>query len=253
LRAFVKYPTTALMAIFALLPPGESSAVVGGAERQDELLDRMVMVLSSRGGVCSGIVLARDVILTAAHCVTGATDYRVHYRSDEGSPPALIGTTRTVVHPGFRADAIRTRRRSIDLALLRLEKELPARFAPSALTTAQPARGEVVTVAGFGVARERDIRSTGLLRSTELRVIEPFGPSRIVLWVGGREGSGACEGDSGGPLLSRGAVVAVTTWSRGASEKGCGSLTQGILLGEQRAWIDETLAQWDRTAAWGDT
>ena len=31
-----------------------------------------VMVLSSNGGVCSAVVLAPDVVLTAAHCVTGA-------------------------------------------------------------------------------------------------------------------------------------------------------------------------------------
>jgi hypothetical protein len=211
------------------------------------------MVLSSRGGVCSGIVLARDVVLTAAHCVMGANEYRVHYRGPDGSPPALVGTARTVIHPGFRADAIRARRRSIDLALLQLEQELPARFVPAVLSTAQPMQGEAVMVAGYGVARERDIRSTGLLRSAELRVVEPFGPSRIVLWLGGRAGSGACEGDSGGPLLLRQAVVAVTTWSRGESEKNCGSLTQGILLGEQRAWIDDVLARWDRAATWNDT
>jgi hypothetical protein len=253
LRSLAKFPAVFLAAAVTLSSASKSSAVVGGAELQDGLLDRTVMVLSSRGGVCSGIVLARDVVLTAAHCVMGANEYRVHYRGPNGSPPALVGTARTVIHPGFRADAIRARRRSIDLALLQLEQELPARFVPAVLSTTQPMQGEAVMVAGYGVARERDIRSTGLLRSAELRVVEPFGPSRIVLWLGGRAGSGACEGDSGGPLLLRQAVVAVTTWSRGESEKNCGSLTQGILLGEQRAWIDDVLARWDRAATWNDT
>jgi hypothetical protein len=252
LRSLAKFPAVALAAAALLSSASKSCAVVGGAERQDGLLDRTVMVLSSRGGVCSGVVLARDVVLTAAHCVTGAKEYRVHYRSPDGSPPALVGTARAAIHPGFRADAIRARRRSIDLALLQLEQKLPARFTPAVLSRAQPIQGEVVTVAGYGVAQERDIRSTGRLRSAELPVVEPFGPSRIVLWLDGRTGSGACEGDSGGPLLLRQAVVAVTTWSRGESERNCGSLTQGILLGEQRTWIDEVLARWDRAATWDD-
>jgi hypothetical protein len=36
----------------------------------------------------------------------------------------------------------------------------------------------------------------------------------------------------------------------GPKGRACGALTQGILLGPQRAWIDRTLAAWGRAARW---
>jgi hypothetical protein len=237
-----------LAALLALLPL-PAQAIVAGAEDAGPLSRAAIMVLSSRGGVCSGVVVARDAILTAAHCVTGATDYRVHYRGDDGRP-VLLGPAALAVHPGYDKGAVAGRRRSIDLALVRLGAPLPARFTPATLTPASPSKGEAVTFGGYGVAREGDGRSTGTFRTVELSVIEPYGRSTILLWANGAAGAGACEGDSGGPVASGGAVAAVTSWASGAGRKQCGALSQAILLGPQRSWIDATLAGWGRQAAW---
>jgi hypothetical protein len=64
--------------------------------------------------------------------------------------------------------------------------------------------------------------------------------------------AGACQGDSGGPITSGTSIGAITTWAKGAGRTGCGSVTQGILLGPQREWIDRTLRQWGRTARWDE-
>ena len=54
-----------------------------------------VMVLSSKGGVCSAVVVAPDVVLTAAHCVAGAPDHRVHWRGEAGEPVLRPSQKRT--------------------------------------------------------------------------------------------------------------------------------------------------------------
>jgi hypothetical protein len=237
-----------LLAVLLALPL-PAQAIVAGAEDAGPLSRAAIMVLSSRGGVCSGVVVARDAILTAAHCVTGATDYRVHYRDEDGRP-VLLEPAGLAVHPGYDKGAVAGRRRSIDLALVRLGAPLPARFTPATLTPASPSKGEAVTFGGYGVAREGDARSTGTFRTVELSAIEPYGRSAILLWANGAAGAGACEGDSGGPVASGGAVAAVTSWASGAGRKQCGALSQAILLGPQRGWIDTTLAGWSRQAAW---
>ena len=235
----------------AALWPAAAGAVIGGRDEGGTLARRSVMVLDSRGGVCSGIVVARDAVLTAAHCVTGATEQRVHFRDGDGQP-VLIQPAARAVHPGYDAAAIERRRRSIDLALLRLPGPLPARFETASLSATAAPRDERVTLGGFGVLREGDWRSTGTFRTASLGVVEPYGPSRILLWAQDpdRAGAGACRGDSGGPILRGQAVVAVTTWATGARGTDCGAFTQGVLLGPQRDWIDRTLREWGRQAAW---
>ena len=231
-----------------------AKAVVGGREG-GPAADSTLMVLNARGGVCSGIVLSARAILTAAHCAAGGTELRIHWR--EAGEPILIAPATVSLHPEFDAGAIRSRRRSIDLALIRLADPLPARFAPAELIDGPlPPAGSSVTLAGYGVAREGEARSTGTYRSATLAAIEPYGPSRILLWAadpagaGKQPGASACQGDSGGPVFADGGISAVTSWSTGPKGRSCGLLTQGILVAPQRHWIDTTLSQWGETARW---
>lgn len=226
--------------VLAALP---ALAIVGGA---DAVPAGAVMVLNSAGGVCTGVVLAPDAVLTAGHCVAGPQALRVHYRGPDGAP-VLVDVAARAVHPGYDAGAVAGRRRSIDLALLRTAGPLPARFVPASLSTAEPRVGEMLSLAGYGAAKPGDPRSTGTYRSVIVPVIEPYGPSRILVWMQGDRKTGACQGDSGGPVaIPDGSVLAVTAWIGG----GCGGLTQAIRLAPQRDWIDRTLSAWSLAARW---
>ncbi len=234
--------------VTASLQPAD--AIVGGAESSGPLARSAIMVLNSRGGVCTGVVIARDVVLTAAHCVAGQGEFRIHWRGEDGQP-VLIPPAARALHPLFVSTSIAERRRSIDLALLRTPTDLPGRFGPIALSAGAPGKGEAVTLGGYGVAREGDARSTGTFRTAALAVVEPYGRSSILLWASGQRGTGACEGDSGGPMLDgSGFVTAVTSWAAGDGRRGCGGMSQGVLLGPQKGWIDRTLAGWGRAAEW---
>lgn len=220
-----------------------AGAIVGGAEAP---AGGAVMVLSSNGGVCTGLVLAPDTVLTAGHCVAAGREHRVHFRDDAGAP-VLVEVSGRAVHPGYDAGAASGRRKSIDLALLRTATPLPPRFAPVTLSAALSRAGERLTLAGYGAARAGDPRSTGTYRSVGLPVIEPYGPSRILVWLKG-DAAGGCQGDSGGPITGPdGAVLALAAWIGGT----CGGLTQGVLVGPQRGWIDRVLDGWGRGARWG--
>jgi hypothetical protein len=235
-------PLAACLAACLLLAAAPARAIVGGTEAP---AGGAVMVLSSKGGVCTGIVLAPDTVLTAGHCAADG-EHRVHFRDAAGAP-VLVEIAARAVHPGYDAGAAKARRRSIDLALLRTATPLPARFAPVTLSAALPRAGERLTLSGYGAAKSGDPRSTGTYRSVGLPVIEPHGPSRILVWLKGAAGGG-CQGDSGGPITAPdGSVLALAAWVGGT----CGGLTQGILVGPQRGWIDRVLAGWGRSAQWG--
>ncbi|MEN3209738.1 trypsin-like serine protease [Methylorubrum populi] len=232
-------------ALAILLGAAPAQAIVGGREGAGiPGAASAVMVLTSGGGVCSGVVVAPDAVLTAGHCVAGVGENRVHYRDTAGRP-VLAEVAARLLHPAYDGDAIRGRTRSIDLALLRTRDPLPARFAPAPLSAAMPRAGQSLTLAGYGAARGNDRRSIGRYRGAALSVVEPYGPSRILVWLKA-PGAGGCQGDSGGPIHDGEAVVALAAWVKDA----CGGLTQGILLGPQRDWIDRTLSGWGVTARW---
>ena len=60
-------------------------ALVGPAREAPEFAPYAVMVLdSSDGSYCTASVIAPDVVLTAAHCVSGRSETRVFFRGGEG-------------------------------------------------------------------------------------------------------------------------------------------------------------------------
>ena len=248
-----------------------AAAIVGASAPAPELAAYAVMVLNRSGktaGFCSASVLAQNVVLTAAHCVAEPSNTRVHFRGEKGEA-VLADVAAIVRHPAYRADAVRTRRVSIDLALIRLAEPLPARFKPVALAeTSTIKAGQEFRIAGFGVTQEGSGTTSGVLRIGRIAARLPL--SQVLLWAHdpAGQGTGACTGDSGGPILAldhedverdaggkpvstfphpaldQPLLVAVTDWAEGADAQKCGALTQGALVAPQRAWIESVLAGW---------
>jgi hypothetical protein len=225
-------------------------AVTGPSAEPGDLARHVVMVLkrTAHGGAfCSGVVIAQDIVLTAAHCVGKAVDVRVHYH-DAANEPVLAMIAEVAIHPGFRPDAVKRRERSVDLALLRLAQALPASFAPADLAGNEIASlGDRFRLAGFGVAREGADKTGGVLRLAELAARAPL--SSLLLWAEdpSGQGAGACTGDSGAPFFAPDTdkVVAITAWASGSGSQQCGALTQAVFVAPQSSWIAKTLQDWN--------
>ena len=238
-----------LFTLLAALWCGPARAIVGQSTDDDALAPHVVMVLQHVGataGFCTGVVVAQDVVLTAAHCVPAGADLRVHLPSPPYKP-VLLPVIGLAVHPDYRPDAIRSRERSVDLALVRLKHPLPAASTPAALAHVEGGKvGESFTVAGFGVTQEGQATTSGMLRATTLILHPP--ESSLLLWATDPQGrgGGACTGDSGGPVVATGteAVAALVLWSAGIKDAHCGALTQAVWLWPQRAWINRVFQAW---------
>ena len=230
-----------VLTAMALAIAGPARAIVGADRDAAPFADAVVAVLT-RGpqgsGYCTAAVLGPDLLLTAAHCLRPPADMLAMTRDADGQT-AFLPVLTTRAHPGYRADAIRRREISIDVAVIRLARPLPAHYRPVALAVdAPPPPGEAVTAVGFGLAREGEPHSGGVLRAVGLEVGEPR--SAVLLWAKGAPGAGACSGDSGGPIFNaRGEVTALVAWTRGAAGRLCGALTQGPWLAPLRRWIDQ--------------
>lgn len=230
---------------------GPTAAMVGGAPAVPSAVSpHEVMVLSGRGNLCTGIVLAQDLVLTAAHCIDPQLTYKL-YELDAERKPTFREIAKIVVHPQFSKQTFAANRATADVALLKLVEPLPPKYSPVTLATPRPrvALGESFIVAGYGVTVRGDNNTAGVLRHATLAATGVPGNIQLRLFdpatKGETPGLGACTGDSGGPVYeNRGGkfvVYGVVSWSTAPkAEDGCGGLTGVTPLELYLGWISET-------------
>ena len=233
-------------------------ALVGGARTASGsgAGRHIVMIVSTRGNLCTGTALGRDLVLTAGHCVAPAATYRV--LTPGMTPPGLAIST-IAVHPRYNPKDYASGRVTADVALLKLEQPLPAAFAPAALAQPGPVvPGDRFVIAGYGTTSYGGDTGIGMPRTAVLIGTGKPGTLQIRLFDpatrDARSGLGACTGDSGGPAFTESggvfAVVGVVSWSTGpASTAGCGGLTGVTPLAIYRAWLLDQAKKMGATVA----
>ncbi len=177
--------------------PSSAAVVVAPAALPDDRGFLDVVIVGTQGRYhCSGIMVAPDAVLTAAHCAP-ATEIAMGHRTAALFVRAAV--TAVIVHP------------SLDAALLRLDRALPATVrARRRAGMSSPPRGTMRMV-GFGVDDPRYPTSFGVKRRVDASVTSwgcdsgrarssgcRVGAELVVADVGGRD---TCAGDSGGPVL----------------------------------------------------
>jgi len=207
-----------------------------GADLADRTVQRYTVVVASAKGRCSGVVLAQDIVLTAAHCVEAASKLQVGGNIGGGyqalSPLALSPVIETVRHPLYRpADA-----GSPDLAILKLAKPLPDRFIPAVVNPRGLAAGEDLIAAGYGKSAANDARAAIVLRMVLLRVSDTI-RGWVTLVSVGEDASGGAPGDSGGPVFAYRGMHSLVALMVGVSQ----GRTKAVALAAHYSWIKETI------------
>jgi secreted trypsin-like serine protease len=230
------------LALAALLFTAPAVAITGNAPPATGWAARpIVMLIDAHGDLCTGTAIARDLVLTAAHCVMLPIEYRVRVFQSGTTIPV-----RTAVrHPGFSMAAYAASRATADVALVKLSAPMPPIVVPAALAAARRVPdGEIMTIAGFGVTQAGTALGLGVPRAAQLVVTGKPGSLQIRLvdakTQNKRPGLGGCTGDSGAPVYDGVGplVIGVVSWSTAAGdEEGCGGLTGVTPLLNYRAWI----------------
>src|SRR5437763_9590990 len=146
----------ALTALFCMLVPIASAiAMVGGAPPAGEAGRPVVLLVGSRGTSCTGVALARDLVLTAGHCVLPGADYKLVGFSP-ARQPILKDFAAIERHPDFDVSAVLRHRVTADVALLK-----PAASLGNPAASLAPSGGAVVVgdrfvVAGYGLTTPGD-------------------------------------------------------------------------------------------------
>jgi secreted trypsin-like serine protease len=244
----------------AVLAASPAEAVIRGAVARDPngIRQYVVRVESSQGELCSGVLIAQDLVLTAAHCVIERAAYRV-IAVDRTFSPRTVRVLGVAAHPAFVPGTTPRTQPGVDLAILKLERSLGSDFTPlDHRTGRRVSTGESLVLAGFGVVSEARKNTARTLRQADVVALGPMQVMNRVLVVVDAErmaesaGAGACRGDSGGPILGRsGQLLGIVSWSSGALGErratACGGFTAVTPLAEHGRWISDSVQSLSRT------
>ena len=229
--------------LIALACPAAASAVVGGKAVKPGAYPFAAAIGDAKASYyCGGTLIAPNVVLTAAHCLTERRVALTQLRVLVGTGNA-IGVIAVVLHPKFDGLTLH-----YDAALLILDGAASGvRTLPMA--TSSPLAGTTVTAAGWGKTAEDATTTPGQLRNVVLKVGTTntcsrgnaslggyFAPSMLCASNPGRD---TCSGDSGGPLVATShghtALVGITSFGEGCARPGHpGVYTRVTAI---RAWV----------------
>jgi hypothetical protein len=175
-------------------------AALVGATREEVFLgltkqdtSAIVLIDSAKetgGAFCTGTIVAPNWVLTAGHCVR-SSDLRIWMSRENGAHDARR-VLRAIRHEEVDAALLQLDADCSVLPTLRLSSEAPELWL-----------NHRVELAGYGMTEGGSVRALNFLVETVT------GVASEVIAVDGGDRSGACVGDSGGPLLGRGPTGAI--------------------------------------------
>jgi secreted trypsin-like serine protease len=201
----------ALIALSASLAHADDNFIIGGVEIQngDPILTSTVLLYDG-SYLCTGSLIAEDLIVTAAHCVLKPINVKklhVFFTTSLSQPGAANGAlpvVEAIANPNYnpKSDV-----NNNDIAMIKINGPLPSGYGPAQLMSRNDAlqTGETVVLAGFGesnpTAASGQQNGAGTLRKVDVQIQNAqFSPTEVL--VNQTQGGGACHGDSGGPAFA---------------------------------------------------
>ncbi|WP_237221631.1 S1 family peptidase [Rothia nasimurium] len=203
--------------------------IIGGSQATSPWAVQLRFNVTGSNGTsgCTGEQLNSRWILTAKHCIDGAYNMKVYHSNDQLNPGASVSATRLLSAP------------SGDIALVQLDRPVHLTSYPRLNFNYTPTIGDTGVIAGYGLGAWDQPTTT--LRSATVRVTgtsrDAYGGSAVQL--NGVTGA-ANRGDSGGPLLVNGRIVAVCSTGDRFPGGNINARSNYALLSQSANWIQRT-------------
>lgn len=239
-----------------------AQAITGGVEVDSSEFPAVVLVrLLDDAQMCTGTLIAADVVLTAGHCFDDYLSNNVEVRVGVSNTAVSGGDTfevdHWVVHPNYELTSFAV---AHDVALVFLTTPVPG-VTPAALAREAGLAAPAGTATMVGYGRPNIEGTSGVLRAAYDRpiatcdrveeiiadvtggAVASYAEASFVCWER-LDGIGKCRGDSGGPTLVdvAGAMTIIGVASQ--SDATCEHYSIDAEVAAELAFIDGELAAW---------
>ncbi|MEO1265615.1 MAG: serine protease, partial [Pseudomonadota bacterium] len=259
----------------AQLRQGRAKRIINGEDaRRGAIPWQAALISASQPGdtrsrwqrqFCGGAFITRNIVLTAAHCVTNMFGNADGFRVGHGDRDLNSGgmreyeVTDIVMHPRYRAQNA-----DYDFAILKVSGRVPASDTIDILTPAENRRvtvDDVAVVSGWGTTNEQTGETAQRLQRLEVLIksrsdcndADSYNgaiTSRMLCAGFGQGGKDSCFGDSGGPLTvqvnGRARLAGVVSWGGDGTGGGmCAVANKYGVYGRiiaVRQWVRDTIA-----------
>ncbi|KAK7889634.1 hypothetical protein WMY93_025194 [Mugilogobius chulae] len=218
----IKHPSGEDLMLLKQIVTG--SVIINGEKAKDGALPYMASLQNMFGHhVCGGFLVAKNFVLTAAHCFAEQPVRVVlgnHNLRNSRNKGQIIEIEKWLKHESYKQVGL-----GDDVMLLKLKNEavlgndVLTIQLPSALVQVQP--HDVCQVAGWG-ATHTGGSSVNELMVTDVSIIDMTTckeqwkglPHNVICAGGYTTNTGFCQGDSGGPLVCKNTAVGIVSFNR---------------------------------------
>lgn len=220
--------------------------------------DAVLLVISKPSGKtsCTGTPITDRIILTAAHCVSGASQSgitAVFHTSSKCSDGYTREKSITSVNYIIHTDFNQTPQSKSDLALVRLAKNIPGDYPIAMLYDGKSKfSSEYVELLGYGITDEKN-RDALKLRTTDKNIQNDlYFKNQLILINQKNETGGFCRGDSGAPIYAKVGnvkkIIGVNSFNIGTQiNQECHTASAAMYVPYFAKWIKDSVLEFKAT------
>lgn len=203
----------------------------------------VALVSSDQQGqaLCTASLVASDLAITAAHCVTSENPgtkavLTLIFSHDLHNTNPVIREVDRVEVPSEWNPINHSSQDTSDMAVVHFSGGLPAGYFPSDLLPFDYSLndGAEVILAGYGISDTSSNSGAGILRKTQVNIMNP-NYSNSEVEFDQSKGGGACHGDSGGPAYL---MINHHPYLFGVTSRGGGNCDQDVIYTKLSSYQD---------------